>query len=289
LKASANGKITGPLVVDEKGLVKLDELLRQRLSQIAPTILVRYVVTYPNNVYYETDSLRTVVSDDNSSVRPIVSLSLSGGVVASDSTTESGSGSSMGSRSSSDHPKIAIELGNEEASYSIAGANRDWVLATEVDIGERLKPFSVPAILSVLRSVVIFLSFIAGFIGLFLSGALVFRWRYNRARRIAQPAFAGVTLVDYIFRTHDASFAGVFGGGLLVSSIFASVGCAALSQHLLTYLIPGVVFLFGDQITAYSTIESVRAYILTGALGVLSTFVLGVATSLVVNLMTRSR
>ncbi|MBZ0167872.1 hypothetical protein MELA_01661 [Candidatus Methylomirabilis lanthanidiphila] len=275
LRASASAKLLGSLVVGEKDLIKLDEIVRQRMAAKA-TPSVQYVVTYPNKVYYETSELRIVLNDENTSARPILSLT-----IAARAKLEGAADEGVTTRSK---PRIDITLTSEGASYSISGADRDWVLATEVDIIERLNTLRGYA--HWYKIVLTVIGAVAGFLAVFLPFAFRWRRRYDAGQSANDEKYTPVTLSDYIFRINDKSLPWEKERFLLIASSMTMAFTGGAVYTVAGYLFPDAVFLLGTEIERYATILSIRHYLLTS---VVVTLVLGVAGGVIANLLTRRR
>jgi hypothetical protein len=74
LKAVAQDELHIPFVIDEKNLRKLSEIARGRLSQVAHEVVVNYRVEFSDHSYYDTDSLETVLAEENPFTREITGI-----------------------------------------------------------------------------------------------------------------------------------------------------------------------------------------------------------------------
>src|SRR6266446_8010760 len=65
LRASAEGQLAGGLKVDEKGLRKIVDLIKERFLQKSEQFLITLDVTLGGNSYYSTPNIDQVVAEEN--------------------------------------------------------------------------------------------------------------------------------------------------------------------------------------------------------------------------------
>jgi hypothetical protein len=181
-------------------------------------------------------------------------------------------------------PEIAIRLADEGISYSVHGADRDWVLNTQVDLTDRLgsvaistpiMPFALGGVLGLLFMASVYTEF-----------ARRLRNRFDARRRALDANAKKTRLTHYMFRINDPAlptftpifalqFAMVIGGFIGFGSYYAA-----------KLLYPKNVFLIGAEIDRYAHLVSIRQYLLTG---VAVSLIVGIVASIIANLATRDR
>ncbi len=181
LRASAEGQLAGGLKVDEKGLRKIVDLIKERFLQKSEQFLITLDVTLGGNSYYSTPNIDQVVAEENVGNQRIQSIRIRAQLAPTLQThrplspeQQTALEEKLLELSGSENPKINITLDKTGAAYTISGADRGWVLGTQVDLSERLRTY-----ITVQFPWFIAASALVGFFG----GASVFAGRARRFRR----------------------------------------------------------------------------------------------------------
>ena len=289
LKADASEAITGAVLVDEKGLRKLREVVSTRMSQRAAQSRIRYKVTLQNASYYETEDLEQLLQDENLGPRRITSIELLARVApALVSHTPITSEQQLQLEEqllevqAGENPKIEIRIGPAGIYYSITGADRDWVLSTQVDIADRLK--------TMIARGVLWADAVSGALGVVVSGSvwilivLAYRRRHHKVRRRDDPGFKGVPFLTYMTNYNDPALTSNNTGLALFVSVLSGFAIGALVRYSGNYLFPNCVFLLGAEVERYSDLLATRHFLLTS---VVVTLVVGILSTVISNLVTR--
>lgn len=289
LKAVASDVIPGPLIVDEKNLTKLNEIVVNRMGLKSKDFQVRYKVTFVNNFYYETEELPILLGEENTSVRQIQSVELTARVVPNVRYSRPLTPEqrlkleeALLDLQSREVAKIEISLSGRGAAYLISGGDRDWVLSAQVDISERLQIIAGSG--RIARLVIAPATAIIALIIVFALLANRFRKAYDNRMRSQDSDHKTTPLYRYIFALQDPglSFA-IVPSTIMISIVSASI-CFVGARWLINYLYPETLFLIGDQIQAFESLKNIRTYILTG---IVATFVIGFIANLVANMVTK--
>jgi hypothetical protein len=292
LKAVAQDTLEVSFAADEKNLRKLNEIVRQRLSQLTGTYRVNYKVIFSDHSYYDVDSIEAVLQEENPSVRGIISIEMFGAglpaksIPGNDPSNASSSGPPLDLQfyANAEVPTINIVLTPHSLSYSVRGASRDWVLNTQADIIDRFHIIVVHV--DLLRYLISGFCGVAGIIIPTLIIAISFRKKYDSVLSAADANHKSTSLYKYVFLTSDPNMKGLKGTFLLQMVLLSGLALGRAGYLLGNYLLPESVFVIGDQVAEYGRLLSLRGTLLWG---VVVTFVLGVATSVIANLYTSSR
>ncbi len=208
MKAIAEEEISGPIVVDEKNVRKLTEILRLRMSEKTEHFRILYDVKLKNNFYYATESLDVVLGEENTSARKILSLNASATVVpnilyqgALTPEQRLSLEESILNLQSAENPKINIAISDVGATYSISGADRDWVLSTQVDLSERIINMTTSGRYFQYGMITAFVIFVILII--WIPPSIMFRNRYDNKMREQNQEYEKTSLFRYTFRLKD--------------------------------------------------------------------------------------
>jgi hypothetical protein len=127
VRAVAEDELNVSYVADEKSIRKLSEIVRERVAQKSGSPDMTYKVTFSDHSYYETDSLDTVLSEENPSTRQIVGAEIDGKTRSRADATQT------------DDSSVVIALSDGRLRYSVKGGDRDWVINTQTDIVDRFR------------------------------------------------------------------------------------------------------------------------------------------------------
>lgn len=289
LKAVASDVIIGPIIVDEKNLTKLNEIVANRMSLKSNDFRVRFKVTFVNNFYYETEELSVLLEEENTSVRRIQSIKLTAQVVPN--VTYEGPLTPEQRRQLEEAllnlqlreiPKIEIEFSGEGAAYSISGGDRDWVLNAQVDISERLQTIAGSG--RIAKFAIAPTTTILVFVLVYTQLAHRFRKAYDNRIRSQDPNHNSTPLHRYMFALHDPDLSPTTPINTLLVSFLAALLGFIVVDTLIDFLYPDTLFLIGDEIQAFESLKSIRIYILTG---ILATFAIGFIASVAANVVTK--
>lgn len=76
LKAAVSDKESGRVLLGEKGLRRLDTAIRARMTEKSDGFRLVYTVTFSNDSYYDTESLETLLAEENSGSRRIEKITI---------------------------------------------------------------------------------------------------------------------------------------------------------------------------------------------------------------------
>jgi hypothetical protein len=299
LKAVAEDSMDVSYAADEKNLRKLNEIVRQRLSQLMGDSLMTYTVTFSDHSYYQVDSIETVLQEENPSTRGIISIQIFGvgsptkpvpvpdpskGGRSGQADTTKRSPADSQSHADEESPTIRLVLASHNLSYSVKGPNRDWVFNTQADIVDRFHIITTHT--DFLRYVTAGLFGVAGFVICMMLFAVPFRKKYDSKLRALDANHKGTPLHKYILRTNDPDVAGFKSTMALQLSVLSAAALGFGGKLSGDYLWPGSVFEVGDQLAEYNRLLSLRGTLLWG---VVVAFVLGIGASVIANLYTSNR
>lgn len=291
LRAKAAGAVSPPLVIDEKQLRKLVEVVNTRMKQRTDNFRINYTVTTKGEFYYDTQSLDIILGDENSRTRRIIQVQVEArtvppvayeGPLSLDQRKQLEE--SLLELQATESPRLTVALAETGGTYSVSGANRDWVLSTQIDLSERLDAMRGQG--EWIRYIVPSLGAVGGFLAMALAFAIPLRYKFDRSRRAEAPNHTGTSLPRYMFISRDPTVTPGRSMAIFQLSLVAGVASWLGAKSVTSYLFPLVIFLIGEQIVEFERITALRSYLLTG---VIATLIVGFVSSVVANLATRSK
>jgi hypothetical protein len=184
----------------------------------------------------------------------------------------------------SDPAKIYVKLSPGLFSYSIRGANRDWVFITQSDISERFKnitqrKYGVQYIISGLCG-------LFGVLVILMPFAIHWRDGYDKKILIENPRHAKTPLSSYILSLRDPYLNQSLPSFLFLICIISCVLLGVIGYKFSNYLFPDTVFEIGDQIREFEGLKDLRKTLIWG-IGV--TVFLGFISGVAANIYSRRR
>lgn len=244
LKVDKSESYNWSIVVDEKELRRLDEIIKNAFSdsQEAATLKVEYIIKCSDGSLIETTNINEVVSEENPKNRQIEYIKVN-------------------AKNTDFSKQIHISLGGEysfekNVSYSISGDSRDWVYLTASKIEERIK--NLKTWYSIIPKID---PFLIGFI------SLMILYIYSDI----QPK-KEITKSSTIFEVITTIFIVLTAIGIL----YLAYKLIAKGYH---YLFSSVVFRIGDGIKRHDDVEKLRGQIFWG---IIVTFVVSLIVGLII-------
>jgi hypothetical protein len=291
LKATAEESLETSFVADEKNLRRLNEVIKKRIAEHLKSFTVKYTVSFSDHSYYETEDFEIIFKEENSKARRIISIEmLASGPpfgLAFKEYLSPGKRLKEGQFREvydTDPAKINVKLSPGLLSYSIRGANRDWVFITQSDISERFKNISqrkygVQYIISGLCG-------LFGFLVILMPFAIRWRNRYDKKMLIENPTHTKTPLSSYIFSLRDPYLNQSLPAFLGFICIISCVLLGVIGYKFSNYLFPDTVFEIGDQIREFEGLKDLRKTLIWG-IGV--TVFLGFISGVAANIYSRRR
>lgn len=228
LKVDKSESYNWSIVVDEKELRRLDEIIKEALKD-GTELRLEYDLKFSDGSLIETSDINEIVLEENPKNRQIKYIGIS---ASSEKLSK----------------KISISLGKknwvyENVSFSISGDSRDWVYLTSSKIEERIK--NLKQWYSIFPKIDPFLILIAIFVLIQIYAGL----------QPKKETTKGVT----IFEFSEIIFILLIAFGLLILTY-------KLIKRGYSYLFPLVVFRIGDGIKCHDDIVKLRGQILWGVI-----------------------
>jgi hypothetical protein len=223
LKVDKSESYNWSIVVDEKELRRLDEIIKEALKD-GTELRLEYNIKFSDGSLIETSDINEIVSEENPKNRQIKNIGIS---ASSEKLSK----------------KISISLGEKYwgkiVTYSISGDSRDWVYLTSSKIEERIK--NLKQWYSIIPKIDPFLIIIS----------IIMLIQFYAVLQPKKETTKGVT----IFEFSEIIFILLIAFGLLILTY-------KLIKRGYSYLFPLVVFRIGDGIKCHDDIVKLRGQIL---------------------------
>ena len=126
LKATAADSVELHFVADEKNLRKLIETVTKRMSEQQQSSILKYVVVFSDQSFYETEDSNIFFSEENPKTRRIISLEINArGDYTGDGKDPSAMLKKLLANLDNDESRIKVKIGPTSLSYEIRGPSRD--------------------------------------------------------------------------------------------------------------------------------------------------------------------
>jgi len=270
-----------PILIGEKHLIKLMEVIQKRMEQQSDTFKVIFTANLSNSSYFTTEKLSDITTYENPSSSKIISIKIVAKTIPSINTKVKMTSAlrekfedELVALLEIDNPEIKMHIGTHGISFEVSGADRDWVITTNIDLKERSQLFSkdngyVGIVLKIIFSAI-------GLVAIFLSFAQRYRKTYNKKYNEEIP------ILKYIFNFNDPDLSMKKNMIAFQSGLIGGVAGYLLASKITSHFYPHIVFYFGDEITVHSSLISQREFLV---IGVFLALVVGIIASVIGNMV----